>query len=1062
MPTLSEAVHKEVEKEPPPVVKPAPFTFSKGTSPLLATVLSNENTEETIQQLVAELSVLETLPMVEKMEEMALVQSVEAAINDTGKARAAARVGALTLLLGLVQTGKRMLPMFLPLLSPLISLVADKTREVKNAGAKVVAEILEQASEFAAYVVFPELLKRTGSAEATTERLRLILNLAKTEPNAVRHCLSAAIPAVAEVVHDPKPKVKAIAREALAALCASGANDDVRQLLPVMLSALEKPSEIASCVQTLASTTFVQEVDGPTLAIIAPILTRGFAVRSDKTKRSCARIIENMSKLVEKPSALTAFLPEILPKLQLAAEHVATPDAREVCVAACDVLIARAGNGAALVGLQAELKDTGAAEGPIADKFIAHASRLLGGLVDTQNVNIEKWNATLLPFVSCVLPEEKAAKLLKHLLCVVMGEEDDMGESEEDAKAEELCNCEFSLAYGNKLLLRKTKLHLKRGFKYGLIGKNDSGKTSLMRAIADHRVDGFPPEHELRTVFVETDIQGELSDLSVLDYIMADKVLASLKITTEAMTKSLNDVGFRDGSPANVTTCVGALSGGWKMKLALARAMLLNADILLLDEPTNHLDSYNVQWVESYLMGLKNVTCMMVSHDSGFLNRVCTHIVQIDNFRLAYHKGNLESFVAKHPDASKAFFELKTDKFSFKFPPPSRLNGVKSKGKAIMKMTDISFTYPGAAAPQLRNVSIQVSLGSRVACVGVNGAGKSTMIKLLTGELEPDQGSGDVWTHPNMAYGYIAQHAFHHIENHLDKTAKEYICWRYQYGSDREGLNKVTNIVTEEEQKQMKVPIVFEYPDEETGLPVKKTGVVKRVTQSRRENKLIRDQEYELLLEGGSDTERWWVPRGVLVRAGFDKLLKQVDDAITTREAMFARPLTAENVKNHLQDVGLEEEFSMHMPIGALSGGQKVKVVLGAALWHRPHVLILDEPTNYLDRDSLAALAGAIREFEGGVVMITHNSQFCGELCPQVWHLENNTLNVKGDADWMAMEMLGEEKKVTEGVDRFGNTVKIKVELQGKAKRAAQKAKEKRRKERIKQGLDPDDTEEED
>jgi elongation factor 3 len=91
------------------------------------------------------------------------------------------------------------------------------------------------------------------------------------------------------------------------------------------------------------------------------------------------------------------------------------------------------------------------------------------------------------------------------------------------------------------------------------------------------------------------------------------------------------------------------------------------------------------------------------------------------------------------------------------------------------------------------------------------------------------------------------------------------------------------------------------------------------------------------------------------------------------------------------------------MRIGALSGGQKVKVVLAAALWNCPHMLILDEPTNYLDRDSLAALASAIKDFDGGVVMITHNNQFCSALCPEVWHLENHT--VKGDAEWMKNAM---------------------------------------------------------
>jgi len=163
---------------------------------------------------------------------------------------------------------------------------------------------------------------------------------------------------------------------------------------------------------------------------------------------------------------------------------------------------------------------------------------------------------------------------------------------------------------------------------------------------------------------------------------------------------------------------------------------------------------------------------------------------------------------------------------------------------------------------------------------------------------------------------------------------------------------------------------------------------------------------------------------------------------------MFARPLTIANVVTHMTDIGLAAEFSTHMKIGALSTGQKVKVVLGAALWNQPHILILDEPTNYLDRDSLGALAGAIREFEGGVIMISHNSQFVDTLCPQIWHLENGTLNVKGDADWMREAnkiKISDKEEIDEGesVDKFGNTVVIKqakkegYDQQGEARTSA-------------------------
>merc|ERR1712166_1189634 len=116
----------------------------------------------------------------------------------------------------------------------------------------------------------------------------------------------------------------------------------------------------------------------------------------------------------------------------------------------------------------------------------------------------------------------------------------------------------------------------------------------------------------------------------------------------------------------------------------------------------------------------------------------------------------------------------------------------------------------------LFDISVQVSLSSRVACVGENGAGKSTMIKLLVGEIEPQ--TGDVWKHPNARVAYVAQHAFQHIESHLDKTPNEYIRWRYaNNGEDKESLVKVSMIFTEAEEKLQKTPYEISFTDEESG-----------------------------------------------------------------------------------------------------------------------------------------------------------------------------------------------------------------------------------------------------
>merc|ERR1719218_462263 len=226
----------------------------------------------------------------------------------------------------------------------------------------------------------------------------------------------------------------------------------------------------------------------------------------------------------------------------------------------------------------------------------------------------------------------------------------------------------------------------------------------------------------------------------------------------------------------------------------------------------------------------------MVSHDSGLLTRVCNNIIEIKDMKLNYYKGNLQEFM-KHKPEAKCYFELADKgKIDFSFPNPGALPGINSKGKAILKMTNITFTYPGAPKPQLNNVTVQVSLASRVACVGENGAGKSTMIKLLTGELEPDEGSGEVWKHPNARIAYVAQHAFHHIENHVNKTPNEYIRWRYQYGKDKEALEKVTMVITDEEKAKQQTPIQFGFMDA-SGNTKKEKVVIKKLTEGRRQVK---------------------------------------------------------------------------------------------------------------------------------------------------------------------------------------------------------------------------------
>jgi elongation factor 3 len=425
--------------------------------------------------------------------------------------------------------------------------------------------------------------------------------------------------------------------------------------------------------------------------------------------------------------------------------------------------------------------------------------------------------------------------------------------------------------------------------------------------------------------------------------------------------------------------------------------------------------------------------------------------------KLRSFKGNLDEFAKMNPNI-RAYFSLKSSSKKFRFPQPGPIEGVKSKGKALMKITNCTFTYPGNEKPTLYDINVQVSLSSRVACIGENGAGKSTMIKILVGEREPQ--IGEVWKHPNARIAYVAQHAFHHIENHLDKTPNEYIRWRYaNNGEDKESLVKVTMQFTDEEIKLQQTPYELQLTDEATGKITKVKKVVSELMGGRKQNK-SKEYEYEVRYAGSTSDSGDYLPAKVLKKMGWDKAMKAVDLKIAQRSGLYIRPLSTKNVEEHLEDCGLDREFGTHYRMSALSGGQKVKVVLAAAMWNQPHILILDEPTNYLDRESLGALAGAIETFDGGVVIISHNNEFTQALCPETWLMDAGHLETKGDADWMLKQdvKIDDQMQITEMTDAAGNVTEVKGGPK-KLSKKEEKALIKKIKQKIKDGeaLDSDE-----
>ncbi|KAJ9114949.1 hypothetical protein QFC20_001324 [Naganishia adeliensis] len=946
-------------------------------------------------------------------------------------------------------------------LPTLLETFADKTPAVAAAALNAVKTFVKNMNPWATPVILPALLeqvKTAGKWQVKTGCLSIIDDMVKCASEQMAKAMPQIVPVMADAVWDTKSDVKKAAKSTLTKSTALVSNKDVEKFIPALIKALCNPvEEVPKTIQLLSATTFVSEVDAPTLSLMAPLLSRGLDERPTSTKRKVAVITDNMAKLVDNEYTVRPFIPKMLPGLIKISETIADPEARGVVNRAIKTLREVAnipeGDGsnlpppkiaegqALVVNLIAEYNKQNASALPESDNAaLVYAGVLAAGLVNAHNYDQATWEATLPAYLTLALPKVDPLPIVRELLqkkADEEGQDDRVFDDEEEG--EDLCNCTFSLAYGAKILLNTATLRLKRGHRYGLCGRNGSGKSTLMNAIVNGQVEGFPDPSVVRTFYVQHDIDGSEAEISVVDWVLADKRLLA---TPSEIVKTLLEVGF-DEDKQKVP--IGALSGGWKMKLALARAILFKADILLLDEPTNHLDVVNVTWLIDYLTSLTNCTSIIVSHDSDFLNRTCTDILHLNRFKIKRYPGNLEDFVRMVPEA-KSYYTLEAaEEYQFKLPNPPMLDGVKTKEKSLLKMRKVNFQYPGSAVQQLYDISLQVSLSSRVAILGPNGSGKSTLVKLLTGETEPNgpngQAPGEVWKHPNLVIGYVAQHAFHHIDHHLDMTPLDYMLWRYQTGEDLEELQKANRQLTEEEMQKMK-----------EGGNVIIEGVKRVIDELVARKKLKQSYEYEISFKGLSSTENIWMSRDELISRGFEKKVMELDTREAQRLGMM-RPLVRKEIEQHFADFGLEAEFVSHNTMRGLSGGQKVKVVLGAATWRRPHVICLDEPTNYLDRESLAALIEALKSFEGGVLVITHNREFSESICSEVWAMRDGRLEASGH-NWLEGQGTTKIEKKEDDEDTFdamGNKV-VKVEKKKKLSSADQRKAKKDRIARRKRG----------
>ena len=502
-----------------------------------------------------------------------------------------------------------------------------------------------------------------------------------------------------------------------------------------------------------------------------------------------------------------------------------------------------------------------------------------------------------------------------------------------------------TIRLGGRTLLDAADLSVDPGRRIGLVGRNGAGKSTLLRAIAgDLPLDGgdirLAARARLATVaqeapsgpacLLDTVLQGDPERLVLLHE--ADRaeptrlaeiherlIAIGAESAPSRAAAILAGLGFDESAQQRP---VSEFSGGWRMRVALATALFANPDLLLLDEPTNHLDLEATLWLELWLARFPGAA-LVVSHDRGLLDRAVQSIAFLDRGKLALTPGGFDEFVrirteralqqnraAERIAAERAHIQSFIDRFRYK---ASKARQAQARIKALAKLPQIEtvidptptkFDFPEPAriappilaldrvsvgydgTPVLRNISAAIDTDDRIALLGANGNGKSTLAKLLSDRLQPL--TGEVRRGPKLRVGYFAQHQTDELiaqENPIDHMAR--------------------------------------------ALP--------RANPSQ-----VRSQ---------------------LARFGLD-----ADRAET--------------------------------PIANLSGGEKARLLLALATRDAPQLLILDEPTNHLDIDAREALVKALADFQGAVLLITHDPHLVELVADRLWLVADGTVRpFEGDLD---------------------------------------------------------------
>merc|ERR1712190_719910 len=441
----------------------------------------------------------------------------------------------------------------------------------------------------------------------------IVTGFAKKFPQSLAPEIEWIVHPLSILMNDIKKEVKEKAKTAMTAVAQCSGNQDLQKCSATIVKAQEAAKNVPESVEELAGCIFVQNVEAPALAVITPVLVRGLNERSEQTKRRCCVIVDNMCKLIDDLREGTPLLAEVRHLALKAADAMSDPDCREQAEKATHSISKLVAAGQFVKpDFKAGASAAGLSTDGMTQEQIDFCTEAAFQLVKAKKPDLAGEAFQLFDF-----PADKCKTMLAAMAEAGKAKEEEF--IDDDAASPDLYKGSFSLAYGTITLLRETKLHLKKHKFYGLLGPTNCGKTTLMRAISEEKVEGFPKRDELVTIFVEHDVHEteieppskewptgkmniDLNGWEFVDYTVNTTYKKNPPVSKDEVIEKLGEMGFKNKdkklnvlAAADMNNPITTYSGGWKFKMQLACAQIINADILMVDNPTGHLDVKNVE-----------------------------------------------------------------------------------------------------------------------------------------------------------------------------------------------------------------------------------------------------------------------------------------------------------------------------------------------------------------------------------------------------------------------------------------------------------------------------------